>query len=280
MSLVPGRSLRAPKAALQPDPLRCSGTLRPAMAQNIYDDPTFFEGYSRLDRSTQGLSGAAEWPTMRTLLPDLTGRRIVDLGCGFGWFCRYAREQGAAHVLGIDVSERMLARAAELTTDREIEYRRSDLEHLSLPERSFELAFSSLALHYVADVRRLLATVARALTPGGHLVWSVEHPIFTAPSHPGWAVGSGGGNTWPVDRYFAEGPRETHWLAEGVIKQHRTLATYLNALTGAGFRIARVEEFGPTEEQVAVHPDWAVERERPMFLLMQAVRGASVDLGR
>lgn len=249
------------------------------MAQNIYDDPTFFQGYSALDRSTQGLAGAAEWPTMRALLPDLTGRRIVDLGCGFGWFCRYAREYGAAHVLGIDVSERMLARAGELTEDRGIEYRRLDLECLRLPERSFEIAFSSLALHYIADVRRLLATIARALVPGGQLVCSVEHPIYTAPRHPGWLAGKDGGQTWPVDRYLDEGPRETDWLAKGVIKQHHTLATYLNALGGAGLRIARVEEFGPTDEQVAVHPDWAVERERPMFLLMKAVRDGSAEPG-
>lgn len=250
-----------------------------AMAQNIYDDPSFFENYRKLDRSTQGLAGAAEWASMRALLPDLAGRRVVDLGCGFGWFCRHAREQGAARVLGIDVSERMLARAGELTTDRGIEYRRADLESLVLPERSFEVAFSSLALHYLADVRRLLATIARALVSGGHLVCSVEHPIYTAPRHPRWLTGSDGGATWPIDRYLDEGPRETDWLAKGVIKQHHTLATYLNALIGAGFRIVHVEEFGPTDEQVAVHPEWAVERERPMFLLMKAVRDGSEEPG-
>ena len=69
------------------------------MAQNIYDDPEFFERYSRLDRSVEGLAGAPEWPALRALLPDLRGLRVVDLGCGFGWFCRWAREQGAARVI-------------------------------------------------------------------------------------------------------------------------------------------------------------------------------------
>ena len=81
------------------------------MTQNIYDVQEFFEGYSRLSRSIQGLAGAVEWPAMRALLPDLRGLRVVDLGCGFGWFCRWAREQGAASVLGLDVSEKMLAQA-------------------------------------------------------------------------------------------------------------------------------------------------------------------------
>ena len=47
------------------------------MTQNIYDDPGFFEGYSRLQRSVEGLAGAAEWPAIRALLPDLDRKSVV-----------------------------------------------------------------------------------------------------------------------------------------------------------------------------------------------------------
>ena len=240
------------------------------MAQNIYDNPEFFTGYSQLDRSVQGLAGAAEWPALRALLPDLHGLRVVDLGCGFGWFCRWAREQGAAQVLGFDLSERMLDRARTMTSDAAITYVRADLERLALPEASFDLAFSSLALHYLADLEPLLVQVQRSLVPGGRLVFSVEHPLYTAPAHPGWQVEADGRKTWPVDGYLAEGPRTTDWLAPGVIKQHRTLGTYLNLLIRLGFTLAQVEEWGPSTAQVAERPEWAVERERPMFLLIAA----------
>ena len=66
------------------------------MAQNIYDQPDFFAGYSQLGRSVEGLEGAAEWPALRAMLPDVGGSRVVDLGCGFGWFCRWALEHGAS----------------------------------------------------------------------------------------------------------------------------------------------------------------------------------------
>src|SRR5271166_3544140 len=92
------------------------------MTQNIYDDDEFFAGYSRLRRSVEGLGGAQEWPALRALLPDLSGRNVLDLGCGFGWFCRWARQQGAAHVLGIDVSEKMLAHARVATADPAVGY--------------------------------------------------------------------------------------------------------------------------------------------------------------
>lgn len=58
------------------------------VTQNIYDDAEFFEQYSRLERSIEGLDGAVEWPSMRALLPDLRGLSVLDLGCGYGWFCR------------------------------------------------------------------------------------------------------------------------------------------------------------------------------------------------
>jgi SAM-dependent methyltransferase len=242
------------------------------MTQNIYDNPDFFAGYSRLGRSVEGLDGAAEWPALRALLPQLRGLRVIDLGCGFGWFCRWARQQGAAGVLGIDVSEKMLARAHADTNDAAITYRRMDMERLELPERSFDVAYSSLALHYIEDLAGLLATVYRALVSGGRLVFSAEHPIFTAPTRPGWSVDADGRKQWPIDSYLCEGQRRTDWLAKGVVKQHRTLGSYLNLLLQLGFALLHVEEWGPTDEQIAARPALADERQRPMFLLVAARR--------
>jgi SAM-dependent methyltransferase len=240
------------------------------MTQNIYDNETFFEAYSQLPRSVSGLKDAPEWGALRALLPELRGLRVLDLGCGFGWFCRWAREHGAASVLGVDLSERMLARAKAETHDPAISYARADMEHLDLPPGSFDLAYSSLAFHYIENLAGLMARVRAAVVPGGRLVFSVEHPIVTAPAEPGWSADAAGRKTWPVNRYLDEGPRSTDWLAKGVIKQHRMLATYLNMLIWSGFAISHVEEWGPTEEQVVSQLGWADERQRPPFLLVAA----------
>jgi ubiquinone/menaquinone biosynthesis C-methylase UbiE len=157
------------------------------MTQNIYDNEEFFAAYSRLRRSVEGLGGAPEWPTLRALLPDLRGCKVLDLGCGFGWFCRWARQQSAAQILGIDVSERMLARGRAATADPAITYTTADMEQLDLPADAFDLVYSSLALHYVENLSGLMSQAYRSLVPGGALVFAVEHPIFTAPAHPGWA---------------------------------------------------------------------------------------------
>jgi len=244
------------------------------MTQNIYDDPGFFENYSRLPRSLDGLDSAPEWPALRILLPDLRGRAVLDLGCGFGWFCRWARENGAAQVRGIDVSERMLARAEATTQDAAIAYDRADLEELELPAGSFDLVYSSLTLHYIANLNRLLEQVHLSLRPAGRLIFSVEHPIFTAPADPGWRTDAEGRKTWPIDSYLEEGARSTDWLAKGVIKQHRTIATYINMLLRLGFSVRHVEEWGPTNQQIASRPALADERQRPPFLLVAASTAA------
>lgn len=242
------------------------------MTQNIYDNEEFFAGYCKLPRSIEGLAGAPEWPALRAMLPDLRGARVLDLGCGFGWFCRWAHENGAARVLGLDVSEKMLERAKSETHDAAITYGLADLEQIELEAASYDLVYSSLALHYIENLERLLSQVHRSLRPKGHLVFSVEHPIYTAPLEPGWTVGASGHKTWPVNRYLDEGARSTDWLTKGVIKQHRTIATYLNAMLGLGFTLVRIEEWGPTQEQIATKPVLADERERPPFLLVAAHR--------
>jgi SAM-dependent methyltransferase len=250
------------------------------VAQNIYDDAGFFANYSRLDRSVAGLDGAPEWPVLRSLLPAVDGRRVVDLGCGFGWFVRWAAAEGAASVLGLDLSTNMLDRArADTPAGLPVTYQQVDLDQLVLEPGAYDLAYSSLTLHYLADLPRFLGVVHDGLAPGGAFVFSAEHPIATAPSHPDFVDGPGGGRVWPLDGYLDEGPFVTDWLAEGVRKQHRTIATSVNTLIAAGFVIDRLEEWSPSVAQVEARPEWADDRHRPYFLLVAAHRSGRLAAG-
>jgi SAM-dependent methyltransferase len=241
------------------------------MAQNKYDDEQFFRAYSGLPRSVHGLEGAAEWPRLRSLLPQLDGARVLDLGCGFGWFCRWARTQGAAEVLGVDVSTNMLDRARRDTDDPAIRYQQADLETVLLRANSFDLVYSSLALHYLTDLDRVVGQMAAAVVPGGTVVCSVEHPIYSAPSQPGW-VEVQGRRVWPLDGYSRRGQRVTDWLAPGVVKHHRTIGDHVAAFVGAGLQLTALVEWSPDQAELALHPEWEEELDRPMFLLIAASR--------
>ena len=149
---------------------------------------------------------------------------------------------------------------------------RQPAQHSELPGAAFDLVFSSLTFHYLADLRRLFAQIYRALGAGGSLVFSAEHPIYTAPSEGKWSIAEDGRKTWPIDRYLVEGPRSRDWLTKGVVKHHRTIGTYLNTLIALGFEISHLDEWGPSDAQLLAQPSLAEERERPTFMLIAAAR--------
>lgn len=240
------------------------------MKENKYDNDIFFEKYSRMERSKKGLEGAGEWQTLKALLPDFKGRRILDLGCGYGWHCIYAAEQGAASVLGVDISRKMLAAAREKTPYPQVEYRCCAMEDVDVPEGSFDLALSSLAFHYVEQYAGIVDKVRHCLVSGGNFIFSVEHPVFTALGTQDWYYGENHEILhFPVDNYYYEGKRKALFLGEEVVKYHRTLTTYLNTLLTRGFVLEQVVEPQPPESMMDI-PGMRDEMRRPMMLIVSA----------
>ena len=243
------------------------------MKQNKYDDPGFFANYSQMARSINGLDAAGEWHAFRELLPELHSKNVLDLGCGFGWHCRYAREQQAQLVIGVDISEKMIARARESTNDPAIEYRQLAIEDINFSAREFDVVLSSLALHYLKDFNSICRKVYHCLVMEGIFVLSVEHPIFTALAAQNWYYSQLGERLhWHVDRYQEEGPRLARFLDHDVVKYHRTVATYLNTLIDAGFTINKIAEPQPPQQMLDEHPEMRDETRRPMFLLIAATK--------
>ena len=240
------------------------------MKENRYDDPIFFEKYSHMPRSEHGLEAAGEWEALQTLLPDFAHKRVLDLGCGYGWHCAYALEHGAAAVTGVDISEKMLAVARKKTGTGNVSYIRAAMEDVDFPDGSFDVVLSSLALHYVASFTDMARKIYRWLAPGGNFVFSIEHPIFTAYGNQDWYRDAEGNILhFPVDNYFFEGVREAVFLGERVTKYHHTLTTVLDGLLACGFTLRRVVEPQPPERMLDME-GMRDELRRPMMLLTAA----------
>lgn len=241
------------------------------MKENKYDHPVFFEKYSQMSRSKDGLIAAGEWETLKNLLPDFQGKRLLDLGCGYGWHCIYAMEQGAASAVGIDISERMLEVAREKTKFPQVEYQCFAMEDMDFPQESFDIVLSSLALHYIASFDLIAKKVYSYLRTGGTFIFSVEHPIFTAYGSQDWYCNEQGEILhFPVDHYFDEGQRTARFLGEDVLKYHKTLTTYLNGLLMNGFTIRNLVEPQPTPQLIKEVPEMINELRRPMMLIVSA----------
>lgn len=240
--------------------------------QNIYDNETFFDGYKKLRERKNNANILLEIPALFSLIPDLTGKSVLDLGCGFGEHCKRFVDKGATKVIGIDISEKMLEVAKTENSDPKITYLNIPIEDIAAIDEKFEMVISSLALHYVEDFSGVVKNVYNRLKDGGFFVFSQEHPLNTCHS---------GGDRWTRDKdgnklylnlknYGIEGERESVWFVDNVKKYHRTFSTVINTLIKGGFSIEKLIEPLPTAELLKEHPDQEDLFHKPDFLLVKA----------
>lgn len=241
------------------------------MKENKYDEIDFFEKYSQMTRSQKGLEGAGEWHELKKLLPDFKGKSVLDLGCGYGWHCKYAADNGAERVIGVDISEKMLETAKIKNNAPQIEYMKKPIEEIGamgFGEESFDVVLSSLAFHYIKDFTSVCKQIFSLLKSSGKFIFSCEHPVFTAEGKQDFYYDENGEILhFPVDNYFIEGKREAVFLGESVTKYHRTLTSYVSSLISTGFKLTNIVEPMPEEHMIADMPD---EMRRPMMLIIAA----------
>ena len=241
--------------------------------QNIFDNETFFSGYKALRDSDCNANDLIEQPAMRKLMPDLNGKSVLDLGCGYGHNCIDFVNRGAARVVGIDISEKMLAVAKEESAHSKIEYRNMSMTDISNLDEKFDFIYSSLAFHYIKDFDAFARDMYSVLNSGGQLLFSQEHPIITST-----VDGAGHFNknengekvSYTFSNYNQPGERRIHWYVDGVIKYHRTFSNIINALAKAGFVIEEVCEPTPEKWVIEKVPAWIKEYIKPNFLIVKA----------
>ncbi|MDO4277684.1 MAG: class I SAM-dependent methyltransferase [Lachnoclostridium edouardi] len=239
--------------------------------RNEYDNEKFFEEYGKMPRSREGLSAAGEWHQLKLLFPPLQGKRVLDLGCGYGWHCNFAAEQGAAKILGIDLSKKMIEKAKHENIADQIEYRVCGIEDYEYPENTWDCVISNLALHYVKDIGQIFQKVHKTLKENGVFIFNIEHPVFTSGVGQDWIYTEDGAlQYWPIDNYFMTGERKTNFLGCNITKQHHTLTQILMGLLDNGFKLKVVEEAEPSEEMMDI-PGMRDELRRPMMLLVKSI---------
>ena len=237
---------------------------------NTYDNEAFFRQYAAMSRSREGLSAAGEWHQLKPMFPALRGKSVLDLGCGYGWHCKFSAEQGASRILGIDLSGKMIEEARKRNGGPGITYRVCGIGEYEYPADAWDCVVSNLALHYIEDLEEVFRKVFQTLKQDGVFLFNIEHPVFTSGVGQDWVYGDDGQpRHWPVDGYFTPGKRETHFLGCSVLKYHHTLTQILMGALRSGFALEAVEEAMPPEEMMGL-PGMEDELRRPMMLLVRA----------
>lgn len=241
--------------------------------QNIFDNEVFFDSYKKLRERDDNANDLLEQPAMRRLTPDVLGKRVLDLGCGYGHNCMEFVDNGAESVVGIDISEKMLAVAKNEFLNEKITYINMSMTNIGKLNQKFDVVYSSLAFHYVEDFDTFAKDIYSLLNNDSWLLFSQEHPIITATLD-----GKGHFNrdengekiSYTFSDYHKSGQREIWWFVDGVIKYHRTFSDIINALTKAGFAIDTVEEPLPEAWAIEKLPALVKEYIKPNFLIVKA----------
>jgi SAM-dependent methyltransferase len=202
---------------------------------------------------------------MIRLCGDLRGKRVLDVGCGEGRYCRMLQEQGATTV-GLDPTEPLLARAKE--RDPGGTYVKGSGEQLPFEDDFFDVVAFYLTLIDIPDYRKAIQEAARVLKPGGQMVIGNLAPHATT-SPTGWVRDAQGNKLYfPIDNYCEEWGTEVAWAGIKVINYHRPLSDYMSAFLGGGLMLREYLEPVPTKEFVEKNPDFEYERRVPYVVAM------------
>ena len=239
--------------------------------QNIFDDETFFDSYKELRERTNS-NDLIEKPALFSLLPNLDGKAVVDLGCGFGEHCKEYVRLGAKVVCGIDISSKMLEVARNVNADEKIIYREMAIENINDLDMKFDLVVSSLAFHYVKDFDKVTKEIYKLLNDDGYLIFSQEHPFSTSfSSGERWTRNEKGEVLFAnISNYSCDGPRESSWFIDNISKYHRTFSSIINTLVKNGFVIETFVE--PIADETIIHdyPRFKDLIHKPDFLIIKA----------
>jgi len=241
------------------------------------------EAFDRFTTADDSYSDNIERPAVEKVIGDITGSKVLELGCGSGpYSCSFA--QAGAHVTALDLSQAMISLAREKAAERRlnIDFRVADIrERLPFSDSQFDLIFTATTLHYVDDLASFMREASRVMNQSARFVASVLHPRSTA--HFPLADGAELDADPSVGRYFGKPLRsiETPWIGFGEVSDegrrinchHHTITEYFDAITSAGLIVTRFHEPEPPPEFAAKNAARYDEAIRsPLFLIFSATK--------
>jgi len=173
------------------------------------------------------------------LLGELSGKRVLEIGCGSGHSLAYLASQGASELWGLDLSTMQIEFATALSVERGFTARLMTSpmeENPGLPLDYFDLIVSIYALGWTANLSRTLALIYSYLKPGGTFVFSGEHSAYSCLEYEN--------ETYVFKRPYNQEQSVVHhsWKNAEVVITYRTLSTFINTAINAGFIIERLIE--------------------------------------
>lgn len=205
---------------------------------------------------------------MLEMVGDVTGKRVLDVGCGEGRFCRMMTDRGA-RITGIDPTIPLLGIAAT----GEGLYARAVGESLPFADASFDLAVTYLTLIDIPDYRTAIREIFRVLAPGGKVAVANLNPFATTRPAAWYRNDAGEPLHVAVEDYFDEKATLLRWGKINIYNWHRPMEAYMQAFLEAGFVLERFAEPRASLDVIDANPNMAEGRRVPLFHIMRWRKG-------
>ncbi|MCW8331991.1 methyltransferase domain-containing protein [Photobacterium sp. SDRW27] len=182
-----------------------------------------------------------ERPTLQSMLSELSGANVLDLGCGSGVYAEFLINNGASKITCVDYSQEMVELVKRKFGERVKAYAQ-DLS-IGLPDESsesFDVVICPLVIHYIENLTPLFKDISRVLKTGGYFAFSTHHPFTDFEC-------SKSGN------YFETELVQDVWNTIGkpveVSYYRRSLTEIMDAITASGLSVTQLSE-GQVSESV------------------------------
>ena len=224
------------------------------------------------------------------MVGSVKGKRVLDIGCGEGYFSRFFAKAGA-EVIGIDLSEALIKAAREEEERHPLgaKYFVADAANLNmLDSEIFDIVCCHMALGDIADYKGAIAEVSRVLKTRGRFIVVMEHPCFSIRSLDekmmgGWETRVREDSSkeylyYLIEDYFQRHSYTWEWKHDRLTSSfvttgfHRTLSDYVNALTKHGLVVTKLDEPKPLKEGVRLHPPMKKHYRIPQSLVIEATK--------
>lgn len=218
------------------------------------------KAYEDFTGGEDSYSNLIEWKTIKTIIPNLKDKRVLDLGCGTGRFSFMFEKLGPKQIVGIDISDSMLEIGRKYAKEKNsiVKFIKNDIENMKdISSNSFDFIFSSTTLHYLKTLDNIMKEIERILVPGGTCILSVIHPVYTS--------------YYPVENNSGSFPKDEEWKVNYLDKSirayiqpwieynpeidnylsysyHHTMSDYINNIVKSGLQIEELLEPMPPDE--------------------------------
>lgn len=238
---------------------------------SFYENEIFINSYRKFSQNLTGPNLIEEKPAILSLFPDLTNKKILDLGCGKGENCVIFSKMGAEEVVGVEPSARLLEIANNTNKYSNISYINIDTNEIDKLDDKYDIIFSSLQVHFIKDFGQMLKNIYGLLKENGYFIFSQEHPLTTAPIS---------GIHWTRDDkmnilhydltdYSRNGERIISWIINGKTKYHRCISDIINSLIEEGFILEKILEPVPPKELIEKLPYYEKSMHKPNYLIIK-----------